>query len=274
MKTLLLIVFSASSIFAQAQITRIEHFFASSPPAEKLFHFFSKDLRLPVVWNYQTWGDFSSGGVTLGNVAFELVNYKGVSKTWFDGIALEPRQPVEEFIKELDKKGIAHDTIQPNTWTNDKGVLVVGWSNLGVKNILPNESNIFICDYKARDLVLSGRNKGADNLQQLNGGALGIISMKEIVIGTNSYRKYKQQLKRLPGINMKRNGLFVFSKGPAIRLHSAAQNSNEKIVVSVRSLAAAKEFLQSKSWLGEVTQKSIFILPQVVDGLKIELVEE
>jgi hypothetical protein len=272
MKTLLLIVFSASNIFAHAQITRIEHFFASSPHAEKLFHFFSKDLRLPIVWNYQTWGDFSSGGVTLGNVAFELVHSKE-SKTWFDGIALEPHQPVEEFIKELDKKGIAHDTIQPNTWTNDKGVLV-GWSTLGVQNILPEESNLFICDYKARDLVLSGRNKGADKLQQLNGGALGIISMKEIVIGTTGYRKYKQHLKRLPGINKKRNGLFVFSEGPAIRLHSAAQNSNEKIVVSVRSLAAAKEFLQSKSWLGEVTQKSIFILPQVVDGLKIELVNE
>jgi hypothetical protein len=126
----------------------------------------------------------------------------------------------------------------------------------------------------SKNWLVGTRATANDKLQQLNGGALGIISMKEIVIGTTGYKKYKQQLKRLPGINKKRNGLFVFSEGPAIRLHSAAQNRNEKIVVSVRSLAAAKEFLQSKSWLGEVTQKSIFILPQVVDGLKIELVNE
>ncbi len=193
-----------------AQITKIEHFFASSPQAEMLFHFFSKDLGLPVVWNFQTWTDFSSGGVTLGNVAFELVNYKGVNKTWFDGFALEPRQPVEKFINDLDRSGIGHDTIQANTWTNDKGVFV-GWSNLGLMNVLPDESNLFICDYKAREAVLSGRNKAADKLQQLYGGALGIISMKEIVICTTGYMQHRKELQKLPGIKKKSDGLFVFT---------------------------------------------------------------
>jgi len=59
-KTFTLLLF-LSSFICKAQITKIEHFFASSPQAEKLFQFFSKDLGLPVVWNFQTWTDFSSG---------------------------------------------------------------------------------------------------------------------------------------------------------------------------------------------------------------------
>jgi hypothetical protein len=272
-RSFILLLITAFCIKADAQITKIEHFFASSPQAEKLFHFFSKDLGLPVVWNFQTWTDFSSGGVTLGNVAFELVNYKGVNKTWFDGIALEPRQPVEEFIKDIDRNRIVHDTIQHNTWINDKGVFV-GWSNLGLMNVLPVESNLFICDYKAREAVLSGRNKAGDKLKQLNGGALGIISMKEIIIGTTDYKKHKRELQKLPGIKKKSKGLFVFSEGPDIRLRPASINGNQKIIVHVKSLPAAKEFLQKKNWLGEVNRKSIFISPQVIEGLKIELVEK
>lgn len=32
-----------------------------------------EQLELPQVWAYQSWGEFASGGVSLGNVAFELV---------------------------------------------------------------------------------------------------------------------------------------------------------------------------------------------------------
>ncbi len=52
-RTFVLLLVTAFYIKADAQITKIEHFFASSPQAEKLFHFFSKDLGLPVVWNFK-----------------------------------------------------------------------------------------------------------------------------------------------------------------------------------------------------------------------------
>jgi hypothetical protein len=272
-KLSLLILFSAVSITVHAQITKIEHFFASSPHAEKFFQFFSRDLGLPEVWNYQSWGDFSSGGVTLGNVAFELVNYKGVNKTSFDGIALEPRQPVEEFIKELDKTGIAHDTIQPNTWINEKGTLV-GWSTLGVKDVLPDEVNLFVCDYKNREGVLAGRKRASEKLKELNGGYIGVVSLKEIVIGATNIKKYKAELKQLPGIRKGKKGLFHFREGPSIKLHSAKRSGIEKIILNVQSLTIASQFLQDKNWLGKSTKNSISILPQVVEGLIIELVEK
>ena len=255
-----------------AQVNRIEHFFASSPKAEKLFNFFSKDLGLPVLWNYQTWGDFSSGGVTLGNVAFEFVNYKGADTTSFNGIALEPTHAMEAFEKELDKFGIAHDTIDNSNVLKDSTGALRGWSLFTPKGVLPNEANLFVCDYKNRERVADNRKKGSDKLKEINGGGLGVISLKEIVVGTSDVKKYDQQLQKFPDIR-KTNDLFSFKEGPGLRLQQSSKNGILKIVVAIRSLKNAKTFLESKKLLGKVNAGSIFILAEAIDGLQIELVE-
>lgn len=157
-----------------AQVNKVEHFFVSSPKADSLFRLFTSKLGTPIVWDYQTWGDFSSGGVSFGNVAFEFVNYLGITKTKFDGIALEPKQSVEEFIKLLDENKVSHDTIEANTYVSKDGS-VGGWSNLNLKNLLPDEAGIFICDYKRRDLIFNNRQISSDSLKNNNGGPLGIL---------------------------------------------------------------------------------------------------
>lgn len=256
-----------------AQVNKIEHFFASSPKAEQLFQFFSKELELPVLWYYQTWGGFSSGGVTLGNVAFEFVNYKGADTTAFNGIALEPRYHMEEFEKELDKLGIAHDTIDNSNVLKDSTEALRGWSLFTPKDVLPNEANLFVCDYKNRQGVANNRKNGANKLNEINGGGLGVISLQEIVVGATEVKKYDQQLKKFPDIR-KSNDLFSFNEGPALRLQQSSKNGILKIVVTIRSLKNAKAFLDSKKLSGKVNAGSIFILPAAIDGLQIELVEE
>lgn len=104
----------------------MEHFYLISVNADSLFRLFNAKLGMPVVWDYQTWGEFSSGGVSLGNVVFEFVNYQGVTKTKFEGIALEPKQSVEEFIKILDVNEVSHDTIEANTYVLKMALLMVG----------------------------------------------------------------------------------------------------------------------------------------------------
>ena len=47
----------------------------------------------------------------------------------------------------------------------------------------------------------------------------------------------------------------------------------KKIIIKVRSLAAAESFLQSKQMLGNVGINSIYILPEAIEGLQVELVE-
>lgn len=260
------------STFVHAQVSKIEHFFVSSPQAEKLFQIFSNELQLPVLWKYQSWGDFASGGVTLGNVAFEFVNYKGADSTSFNGIALEPVDSMEELEKEFDKLGIAHDTIDNSNVSKDSTGKITGWSLFTPKDVLPFEANLFVCDYKERQRVADNRKKGADKLKEMNGGGLGVVLLKEIVIGVTDMNKYAQQLQKFPDI--KRSGnQFFFKDGPALHLQMAAKNGTIKIVIIVNSLQTARSFLEAKKMLGKVRNGSIFISPAAIDGLQIELVE-
>ena len=271
MKITLILFQLLFSLVLQAQVTKVEHFYASSPQAVKLFHVFQHDFQLPIVWNFQTYGDFASGGVTLGNVVFEFVTYKGIAETKFEGIALESKQHIEDFVSMLDAAGIEHDTIQPNTFVNKNGVLV-GWSNMVIKNVLPEEAGLFICDYKERERIFSGRKSASDTLRINDGGPLGLIELKEIGVHTTNYQQHKKNLLQLPGV--KNDGsLFSFSYGPSIRLVDADNNGTQKIIIKVRSLAAAKSFLQSKQMLGNVGINSIYILPEAIEGLQVELVE-
>ncbi|QNA45347.1 hypothetical protein [Lacibacter sediminis] len=270
MTSLFLLIFTA----AQSQVNKIEHFFASSPKAETLFQFFSQQLELPVVWKYQTWGDFASGGVTLGNVAFELVTFKGADTTSFNGIALEPTYHMEEFQKDLDKVGIAHDTIDNSNVSTDSSGTLRGWSLFTPKDVLPNEANLFVCDYKERQRIIDNRKKASDKLLATNGGGLGVVSLKEIVVSTTDFKKYDEQFAKLPGVKKVKNGLFSFSDGPDLRLQADGKNYIPKIVIKVHSLKKAKAFLESKKVLGKVNANSIFILPEAMDGLQIELVEK
>ncbi|MGZ8541546.1 MAG: hypothetical protein ACXWV6_12895 [Chitinophagaceae bacterium] len=256
-----------------AQVSKVEHFFASSPKADSLFRLFTSKLGTPIVWDYQTWGNFSSGGVSFGNVVFEFVNYQGITKTKFDAIALEPKQSVEEFIKLLDVNKVNHDTIEANTYVAKDGS-IGGWSNLNLKNLLPDEAGIFICDYKKRDQVFTNRQESADSLKNNNGGPLGILFLKEIVIGSSDYTYHSLELVKLPGIKRNNGNLFSFEQGPSLRLKKSNAGNIEKIVLKVNSLEAAKRYLKSKNLLGSISKNTVYIDPNSIDGLLIELTDK
>ena len=97
--------------------------------------------------------------------------------------------------------------------------------------------------------------------------------MKEIVVATTDFKKYNEQFAKLPGVVKEKDGLFFFSEGPGLRLEQDQKNWISKIIIKVNSLKTAKDFLESKKLLGKVNANSIFILPAVIDGLAIELVE-
>lgn len=256
-----------------AQVTKVEHFYLSSTRADSLFRLFNTNLGMPVVWDYQTWGEFSSGGVSLGNVVFEFVSYQGVTETKFEGIALEPKQSVEEFIEILDANKVSHDTIESNTYVLKDGT-IDGWSTLTLRNILPEEAGIFICDYKRRDQVFNNRQASADSLKNNNGGPLGILLLKEIVIGSTDDACCSLELAKLPGIKKSKSNTFGFEQGPSLRIVKSNINGIEKIVLKVHSLKVAKKYLKSKGLLGPGSISSIFIDPGGVDGLLIELTEK
>ncbi len=261
------------SISVNAQVTKVEHFFAGSPKAEAIFNFFKNELGLPVVWDFLAWGGFSSGGVSLGNVAFELATYDGVTKTQFEGIALEPRQSVEEFILQLDRAQVSHDTIEPHTFVMSNGK-IAGWSNLGLRNLLPDTVGFFICDYKSRERVFLNRKEASDSLANRHGGPLGVVLLKEIVVGCKNVSMHATELAKLPGIKKRSDTLFGFQEGPSLRLQTSSMEGIEKIVIKVHSLAMAKQYLKSHNLLGTSSGHGVVLDSKAIDGLLVELVEK
>lgn len=258
---------------ANAQINKIDHFYLSSPKADTLFNLFTNKLGLPTDWDYKSWGDFSSGAVSLGNVAFEFVFYNGVTKTSFDGIALEPKQSVEEIIEVLNNAKVMHDTIVANTFVMSNGK-IGGWSNMSFKNLLPDEAGLFICDYKNREQISLYRKKSSDTLKSNNGGPLGVLSLKEIVIGSTNFSMHKNELVKLPGINSNKDNVYSFKEGPSIRLTNSTTNGFEKIVIKVRSVDQARKYLKSQNLIGKSSKNSVYIDQKAIDGLIIELIDK
>ena len=216
-------------------VAKVEHFFASAPDAEKLFLFFRDTLQLPQVWAYQTWGEFASGGVSLGNAAFELVWWQVPAgeelATEFAGIALEPGGPTDAAVLELARRGIAHDAPQPNVHVTASGQKV-GWVNTGLPELAP--WNVFFCDYLARERVAEGRRKASEELARLEGGPLGVLRLEEIVLGAadlESARRHWRKLLDSP--DQEADGVFTFGDGPRVRLVSAAKAAIQGVVVRV-----------------------------------------
>ncbi len=106
-----------------------------------------------------------------------------------------------------------------------------------------------------------------------NGGPLGIISLQEIEITTNSIVKHKKTFSKLPGVISIDGNVFGFESGPSIRLEIASNPSIKKIVIKVKSLAVSKSYLNTQNLLGPAKSQIIFILEAAIDGLRVELTE-
>ena len=257
-------------------VTKVEHFYLVSDDAERLYRLFRDDFQLPVVWAFNNYGDFASGGLTLGNVAVEFVSEKGERRTAgteFKGIALEPAGDADAAVAELKRRGILHGEPEADTLT-ENGQARVGWITVDLK-IPPAGAYIFLCDYKQRDEVAGRRRMASSELAARGGGPLGITSVREITIGVTSVDDASGKWRKL--LDSEPTGaeaVFAFGGGPQVRLVGAETEGIQSIVVGVKSAQQAKQFLNDRRMLGEGTQGQLVITPAAVGGLKIVLVED
>jgi hypothetical protein len=191
----------------KVHIKKVAHFYISSHNAQNIFRIFTKQFGLAVVWDYQNWGGFSSGGITMGNVVFEVIDGGPDQSQTYYGIALEPSQSLRRTIPFLDAVNISHGRISKSSQ----------WNTLSLSNILPDKSKLFLCAYHDRDFIALDRKKAADKLVLNNRGALGILFLSEIVIGTKDPIDVENKLAKIPGI-VKNGKTFKFSEGPHLKL--------------------------------------------------------
>src|ERR1051325_11486523 len=116
----------------RALVTRIDHVFVPLADAAAAFRFLCDALALPAAWPFGEYGLFASGGITLGAANLEVVRTSDVFPFFVaqrparvQGIAFAPVPIDDDFVAELDRRGIGHSGVLPSDeettgrlWTN------------------------------------------------------------------------------------------------------------------------------------------------------------
>lgn len=220
----------------------------------------TEQFGLPVVWDYQNWGGFSSGGITLGNVVLELIARESVQNLTYYGIALEPNQSLKRTKPYLDSVNISHGRISR----------AAEWSTMSLTNLLPDDINLFLCDYHDREFIALDRKKAVDKLLVKNGGTLGIQLLKEIVIGIKDPVEFENELAKIPGI-VKKGNEFHFSEGPNLKLIESEALSLT-LLIQVKSMDKAKLELEALGLKTKITEQGVELIDEIFSR-SITLVE-
>jgi hypothetical protein len=253
---------------------KVEHFYVQSARAKELYLFFSERVGLPQVWPFDDYGSFASGGLSLGNVAFEIVRFPDYSgPTRFQGVAFEPSGDADSTAIALTNLGVAHSTPVPyKQMVGGKEKTL--WANVRLTELPPLGATLFICDYKERDRVWQGRAAASQKLAARNGGPLGVKQLREIIVAVKDLSDGRKAWAKLLGAHSEKEpGLFIVGPGPAIRLTENQAEGIQEIVIEVSSLASAKNFLSSQNLLGNLSNERVTIQATAVQGLMISLVE-
>jgi hypothetical protein len=173
-------------------------------------------------------------------------------------------------LAELAARGVPHGPEVPFTYT-ENGKRYVGWSTIEL-DAVPPAGFIFIRDNHGRDEFVQPRREAAVKLITEEGGALGVTSLREVVLKVNSTSRAAEVWKKLAEFPPQA-GLYAFGAGPPIRLEGGKKEGVERIVLGVKSAPAAREFLRSKKWLARY-DGFLAVKRDLTGGLTITLDEE
>jgi catechol 2,3-dioxygenase-like lactoylglutathione lyase family enzyme len=270
----------SGSVFAQAShpppdvlVRQIDHILLNSEKPEQLFAFFTEKLGFPVVWPFQSYGTFSSGGVGFGNVNIELTHLKG-SPSGLVGVALEPGSASEALVSSLDARGLKHGAPAPVYQKDSSGKERLSWTTVQVTS-LPPALGVFFCKYDSAFFDLDeGRAMNRRELESHGGGPLGIQSTMELVIGVRDITTAQRDYRALLGPPRDdRELVWQVGAGPAVRLVADHEDHLALLRMKVKSLERARAFLRGEHLLGADTGHEIALERSRVADADIRFVE-
>jgi len=261
----------------------IDHFFATSPNTEPFYRFFRDSLGLTEVYPFRDYGDFASGIVSMGNVLFEVVRWDVPAgetlPSELKGIALEPNGTLTETVARLREYGVPHEKPDSVNMTSSAGVKALAYVNIGLDGLdgpgglEPAMAAIFINDNLGSPRAVTRRKEGAEELVGRNGGALGVLAVRELVLGVEDLEAALAQWRKLLGDEPReQGGVVTWPVGPAMRFVKAPRASIIEMVLQVRSLARARQFLEPRGMIAEEDRR-LCVKPEAVEGLRICVVE-
>jgi len=272
-KILLCLALFCPACLVYGQVNKVQHITAHMPDAAEIFKLFNQSFGVPAVYDYQSFGSFSSGGLWLGNVTFETVGANGDDRdsAFFRGIALEPAAHTNAVDSLLDKIHINHSAPQISYW-NYQGSKQKFYTVTDLTDLCAGTRRVFICDYEQRDFINGFSLKADSAFNAAQGGSLGLLGVKAVVIQTTNLAKQVALWKTIPGIKVKDAYRFGFETGPDVLVEPGPQDQIKEIVLKVRSSAKAAAFLAKENYLKK-EGNTLMIDPGKLHGLRIILEE-
>jgi len=267
---------------ASQPIRQIDHIMIRTGTPQELYAFFTETLELPVAWPITSpRAGVVTGGVGFGNVNVEAIQFPGQadSRPRLVGLAFEP-SGLEESLSELNRRGITPGERRPLTAVAPDGSKNTLWTNVTLRQFsdADNPANatlhIFLSEYSRSYVnVDERRSRLRKQLLEQSGGPLGVVDVKEVIIGARDLEMARRLWQRLldPAHSAASNTWDV-GNGPAIRLVSATEDRIQTLVIHVASLDRARAFLREKQLLGAESDGHAAIDPRKVGGLDIRLV--
>jgi hypothetical protein len=261
-------------------VRQIARILIESGDPKILFDLFSEEFQLPVAWPLEENRGYLSGGLGAGNVNIEVYRYgqqklvpaRKDTRAHYSGLALEP-YPLPEALRELREIGIPYSPPEPYTSTLPNGSQGVLWTTVPLPSFSRPGMSIYLYEYSPAFLQVNiRRNQLGNRLTLNNGGPLGFLAVREIVIASADFERDKAAWTRLLGAPTA-PGTWSAGVGPAIRLIPESRDFIQKIVIQVKSLDRAKTFLKKKRLLGRASAREIALKPSRIQSLNISLME-
>jgi hypothetical protein len=292
-------------------VSRVDHLTIRIDDAryDQLFAAFAMTLGLPIAWpvaerypNQQL--GFKSGGIAAGNIDLEIFRAGAVAppQAQLYSIAFELARPLEQSLQALDARGIPHlpPLAVPQDVFGEAGKL---WTLVMLGDLLgadlarfpplprgaPGHSvlalrfdealrdgMVFLCSYNTAIYdPAAEREKKQAELQAIQGGPLGVVRVREVVVGAMNlaaaHAHWYCVLDPWPVTSLPVR--WQLQEGPTIRLLPAAHDGVLALVWQVASLERAAAFLRERGMLGSRSAQQITIDPAALLGLEAHLVE-
>ena len=267
---------------ASPPIRQVDHIMIRTANPPDLFTFFTETMRLPVAWPLTSPREgVMTGGVGVGNVNLETIQFPGQTEQQprLLGFAFEP-PALDESLRQLTRRGLAAGVGREIVGSRPDGSRGVLWTNVTLQQFSDSDNpahgtvHVFLSEYSPAyvDVGLR-RERLRQQLAASGGGTLGVVDVREVVVGVRDLERARRLWQRLlEPVQPSRPNTWQVGDGPAVRLVSAPQDRMQALVIRVASLDRAKAFLRDNRLLGAETEGQVTIDPSKIGGLDLRLV--
>jgi hypothetical protein len=264
-------------------IRQIDHIMIRTGDPRELYAFFAETLRLPAAWPITSpRAGVMTGGIGFGNVNVEAIQFPGQTdpRPRLVGFAFEP-SALDESLIELNRRGLTSGERRPLIATGPDGSNRTLWTNVTLRQFSDSDNpadatiHIFLGEYSPTYVNVDERRaRLRSQLVNSGGGPLGVVDVKEVIVGAVDLEIARQLWQKLlDPMPSTASNTWQIGSGPAVRLVPANENRIQALLIRVSSLQRARTFLREKQLLGIDAAGQVTIEPSKVGGLDLRLVE-